>query len=172
MGKREEFEELKRLEELGLVKRNNNGYIAVPGLKIEGYIFIGRKLIPRLILYSFILVFGTVLMSILASAYLNHKQIKHQNQARIDSAIMRFERLIHQNIKELDNNFKAFSDKSHTARILLNCIQQNYFYFPSLPDLFDIGSALELDRFAFYFPTKFTGTDILQIYFSYFFISF
>jgi len=45
---------LKRLEELGLVKRNNNGYIAVPGLKIEGYIFIGRKLIPRLILYSFI----------------------------------------------------------------------------------------------------------------------
>ncbi|GEM_PF-2370691 len=119
----------------------------------------------KLILYSFILVFGTVLMSILASAYLNHKQIKHQNQARIDSAIMRFERLIHQNIKELDNNFKAFSDKSHTARILLNCIQQNYFYFPSLPDLFDIGSALELDRFAFYFPTKFTGTDILQIYF-------
>ena len=45
---------LKRLEELGLVKRNNNRYIAVPGLKIEGYIFIGRKLIPRLILYSFI----------------------------------------------------------------------------------------------------------------------
>jgi len=45
---------LKRLEELGLVKRNNNGYIAVSGLKIEGYIFIGRKLIPRLILYSFI----------------------------------------------------------------------------------------------------------------------
>ena len=45
---------LKRLEELGLARRNAKGYIAVPGLKIEGYIFIGRKLIPRLILYSFI----------------------------------------------------------------------------------------------------------------------
>ncbi len=44
---------LKKLEELGLVKKDNNGYVAVPGLKIEGYILIGRKIVPRLILYSF-----------------------------------------------------------------------------------------------------------------------
>lgn len=45
---------LRKLEEQGLVKKTNNGYIAVPGIKIEGYIQLGRKLVPRLLLFSFI----------------------------------------------------------------------------------------------------------------------
>ncbi len=45
---------LKRLEELGLIRREDRGYIALPGLRMEGYIAIGRRLVPRLILYSFI----------------------------------------------------------------------------------------------------------------------
>ena len=45
---------LRKLEELGLARKNSEGYTAVPGLKIEGYILVGRKLVPRLILYSFI----------------------------------------------------------------------------------------------------------------------
>ncbi len=45
---------LRKLEEQGLVKKINNGYIAIPGIKIEGYIQLGRKLVPRLLLYSFI----------------------------------------------------------------------------------------------------------------------
>ena len=45
---------LKKLEEQGLVKKTSSGYVAVPGIKIEGYIQLGRKLVPRLLLYSFI----------------------------------------------------------------------------------------------------------------------
>ncbi|MDM8525176.1 methyl-accepting chemotaxis protein [Desulfococcaceae bacterium HSG8] len=118
-----------------------------------------------LILYSCTLVFVTVLMSILTSVYLSHRHIKDQNKNRIESAITRFERLIHQNTDELGNGFKVFSNKTDSTKVLLNCIQQNYFYFPSLPDLFDLGSALGLDHFALYFPTRFKGPDILQIYF-------
>jgi len=119
----------------------------------------------KLILHSCILVFVTVLMSILASGYLTYRQIREQNRSRINMAALRFERLITQNAGELDNKFKAFSDKAEVTMILLNCIQQNYFFFPSLPELFDLGPSLVLDRFAFYFPSRFTGPDILQIYF-------
>lgn len=119
----------------------------------------------KLILHSCILVSLAVMMSILASGYLTYRQIRAQNQSRINNAIVRFERLITRNAEELDNNFKVFSNKADVTMILLNCIQQNYFFFPSLPELFDLGPALGLDRFAFYFPSRFTGPDILQIYF-------
>jgi len=119
----------------------------------------------KLIFHSCALVFITVLMSIAASAVLNHRQISRQNQERLKAAASRFERLIHQHITGLDNNFKEFSNKSDTVKLLLNCIQQDYFYFSSLPDLFGLGPSLGLERFAFYFPTRFEGSPILQIYF-------
>lgn len=119
----------------------------------------------KLILFSFLLVFVTVLMSILASGYLTYRLIREQNQTRIDKSVIRFERLIVQNAGELDDKFDAFSNKADVTMILLNCIQQNYFFFPSLPELFDLGPALGLDHFAFYFPSRFTGPDMLQIYF-------
>ncbi len=119
----------------------------------------------KLIFHSCTLVFVTVLMSIAASAVFNHRQISRQNQERLEASASRFQRLIHQNIAELDNNFKVFSNKTDTVKMLLNCIQQDYFYFSSLPDLFGLGTALGLERFAFYFPTRFEGPHILQIFF-------
>lgn len=119
----------------------------------------------KLIFHSCALVFVTVLMSVAASAFLNHRQISRQNQERIKAASSRFERLIQRDITEINNNFKDFSNKSDTVKLLLNCIQQDYFYFTSLPDLFGLGPALGLERFAFYFPTRFEGPHILQICF-------
>jgi len=119
----------------------------------------------KLIVYSCTLVSVTVLMAILASVYLSHDQIKNQNQARLESAILRFERFIHQNVEELDKKYIDFSSKTEITKILLNCIQQDYFYFPSMPELFGLGPDLGVERFAFYFPTRFEGQDILQIYF-------
>jgi methyl-accepting chemotaxis protein len=119
----------------------------------------------KLIGYSCILVSVTVLMSILASVYLSREQIKKQNQDRLNGAVLRFERLIRQHMSELDQKFNEFSGKTDTTKILLNCIQQDYFYFPSLPELFGMGPALGLERFGFYFPTKFNGPPVLQIYF-------
>jgi len=43
---------LRKLEELGLVKKTLDGYIAVPGARIEGYITIGRRILPRLKFYA------------------------------------------------------------------------------------------------------------------------
>ena len=43
---------LKKLEEMGLVERKSDGYIAVPTAEIKGFIVLGRKLIPRLLFYA------------------------------------------------------------------------------------------------------------------------
>ncbi len=42
---------LKKLEELGLAKKTPEGYVGVPGGRVRGFIFIGRKLVPRLAFY-------------------------------------------------------------------------------------------------------------------------
>lgn len=119
----------------------------------------------KLIVHAFVIVFVTVLMSTLASVYLSRNQIKEQNKSRLQSALFRLERLINQNLNELEEKFTAFSHKDETTRVMLNCIQQDFFHFPSLPDLFELAPEMGLSRFAFYFPTKFKGPEILQIYF-------
>ncbi len=43
---------LRKLEELGLVKKAPDGYVAVPGARIEGYITIGRRILPKLKFYA------------------------------------------------------------------------------------------------------------------------
>ncbi|RLE57884.1 MAG: ArsR family transcriptional regulator [Thermoprotei archaeon] len=43
---------LKKLEELGVVKRTSNGYVVVRRLRISGFLYLGRWLVPRLLLYS------------------------------------------------------------------------------------------------------------------------
>ncbi len=43
---------LRKLEELGLVKKTREGYVAIPGAKIEGYITLGRKILPKLKFYA------------------------------------------------------------------------------------------------------------------------
>ncbi len=45
---------LRKLEELGLVKKTPDGYIAVPGVRIEGYITIGRRILPKLKFYALV----------------------------------------------------------------------------------------------------------------------
>ncbi len=44
---------LKRLEELGIVTRVRGNYRVSKILKIEGYVTIGRKVIPRMFIYGF-----------------------------------------------------------------------------------------------------------------------
>ncbi len=43
---------LKRLEDLEIVRRREGGYVIARAIRIEGYVLLGRKLIPRLIIYS------------------------------------------------------------------------------------------------------------------------
>lgn len=43
---------LRRLEELGLVKQREGGYVIDRVIEIEGFILIAGKLVPRLIIYS------------------------------------------------------------------------------------------------------------------------
>lgn len=43
---------LRKLEEIGLVRKTLDGYMAVPGAQIEGYVTIGRRLLPRLKFYA------------------------------------------------------------------------------------------------------------------------
>ncbi len=43
---------LRKLEELGLVKKTSEGYIALPGAKIEGYITLGKRILPKLKFYA------------------------------------------------------------------------------------------------------------------------
>lgn len=44
---------IRRLEELGIVKQKNGGYVVSRPIRIEGFIHIGKKLVPRLLIYSF-----------------------------------------------------------------------------------------------------------------------
>ncbi|MEM1619584.1 MAG: winged helix-turn-helix domain-containing protein [Fervidicoccaceae archaeon] len=44
---------LKRLEELGLVARGREGYTVSRLIPIEGYVLLKRRLVPRLMIYSF-----------------------------------------------------------------------------------------------------------------------
>lgn len=43
---------LRKLEELGLVEKRSEGYVAISSVRIEGFISLGRRLIPRLLFYS------------------------------------------------------------------------------------------------------------------------
>ena len=43
---------LRKLEEMELVERKSDGYVAIPTAKIRGFIVLGRKLIPRLLFYA------------------------------------------------------------------------------------------------------------------------
>ena len=43
---------LRRLEELGLVKPAREGYVVVRVMRLDGFILIGRRLVPRLVVYS------------------------------------------------------------------------------------------------------------------------
>lgn len=43
---------LKRLEELGLVQRLGDGYTVKKVVNLEGFLVIGRKLVPWLVIYS------------------------------------------------------------------------------------------------------------------------
>ncbi len=43
---------LKRLEELGLIGRSGDGYVVTKIIALEGFMLLGRRLIPRLTIYS------------------------------------------------------------------------------------------------------------------------
>lgn len=43
---------LKRLEDLGIISKRGDGYVVTKIIQLEGYIFLGRKLIPRFLIYS------------------------------------------------------------------------------------------------------------------------
>ena len=43
---------LKRLEELGYVARSSSGYVVKKPVKLEGYVLLGRLLVPRLLVYG------------------------------------------------------------------------------------------------------------------------
>ncbi|MEM2005068.1 MAG: winged helix-turn-helix domain-containing protein [Zestosphaera sp.] len=43
---------LKRLEDLGFIGRRGDGYVITRMVTLEGYVLLGRKLIPRLAIYS------------------------------------------------------------------------------------------------------------------------
>ncbi|MCC6033522.1 MAG: winged helix-turn-helix domain-containing protein [Desulfurococcaceae archaeon] len=43
---------LKRLEDLEIVGRRGDGYVVTKTVHFEGYVLLGRKLIPRLLIYS------------------------------------------------------------------------------------------------------------------------
>lgn len=43
---------LRKLEELGLIKRDINGYSVSKVMLLNGFTIIGRRLVPRLIIYS------------------------------------------------------------------------------------------------------------------------
>jgi DNA-binding Lrp family transcriptional regulator len=43
---------LKRLEELGYVTRSSSGYVVKKPVKLEGYVLLGRLLVPRLLVYG------------------------------------------------------------------------------------------------------------------------
>lgn len=43
---------LKRLEELGYVTRSSSGYVVKKQVKLEGYVLLGRLLVPRLLVYG------------------------------------------------------------------------------------------------------------------------
>lgn len=46
------FYHLKRLEELGVIARAHGGYVIAKPIPFEGYVLLGRRLIPRLLIYS------------------------------------------------------------------------------------------------------------------------
>ncbi len=59
---------LKRMIEAGLVKRTPEGYIPAKIIGIEGYVVIGRKILPRIMIYGFFflgLFIGELLVSII-----------------------------------------------------------------------------------------------------------
>ncbi len=43
---------LKRLEDLEIIGRRGDGYVVTKTIHLEGYVLLGRKLIPRLLIYS------------------------------------------------------------------------------------------------------------------------
>jgi DNA-binding transcriptional ArsR family regulator len=68
---------LKKLEDLGVVKPAGLGYTVANPLKLEDYIILGRRLVPKLIVYSFFflgIAIGELLL-ILARRWITYESI-------------------------------------------------------------------------------------------------
>ena len=59
---------LRRLEEMDLVKRSGDGYVAKKIIAPEGFLVIRRKLVPRLLIYSAFFIGVLISESILIAA--------------------------------------------------------------------------------------------------------
>ncbi len=59
---------LERLRQQGLLKKTTDGYVITQKINIEGFIYIGKKVIPRLMIYSMFLL-GLFIIEILVLYY-------------------------------------------------------------------------------------------------------
>lgn len=68
---------LRKLEDMGVVKEVGLGYTIANPLKLEDYVLIGRKLVPRLLLYSFFFLGVTIgeLLVVISRGWLSYDAI-------------------------------------------------------------------------------------------------
>ena len=64
---------LRRMEELGLIAKGSSGYRVASSLRIEGFFILGRKVIPRMYVYSAF--FAGLLFSELLSLFMGRAAI-------------------------------------------------------------------------------------------------
>lgn len=59
---------LKKFEDMGIVRNTSTGYIVVKKIDVEGFIYVGGKLLPKFYIYSFFflgLLIGEIIVYIL-----------------------------------------------------------------------------------------------------------
>jgi len=67
---------IRKLEELGIISKRSDGYIIKKIIPVEGFISIGKKLIPKMFIYS--MLFLGIILGVMTTAILTkHIDIEH-----------------------------------------------------------------------------------------------
>ena len=74
---------LERLRQQGLLKKTPEGYIITQRINIDGYIYIGKRVVPRLIIYSMFLL-GLLIIEI----FVLYARIKAGTDVNIDFIVL------------------------------------------------------------------------------------
>lgn len=125
------------------------------------------------VIYVSIIVFITSVISAIGASFLNVTQTKKENQRKLDTAAVSFQRNFSDGPKVLEQQFSNFLSEKDLAMQTLQTVSMGWtleigLAFTGTFDLYRdlLAKKGDLDGFGFYLAPKFEGKETLALYFS------
>ena len=125
------------------------------------------------VIYVSIIVFITSVISAIGASFLNVAQTKKENQRKLETAMVSFQRNFSDGPKALEQQFDSFLGEKDLAMQTLQTVSRGWtleigLSFAGTFDLYRdlLAKKGDLDGFGFYLAPKFEGKETLALYFS------